>query len=56
MDVILSFNENYLMPAGVLLCSLFENNKGEEVCVHLLLGEGKKGYWRPLCDLAKKYF
>ncbi len=43
------------MPAGVLLCSLFENNKGEVVNVHLCLGNGKTGFWQPLCDLGKKY-
>ena len=55
MEFLVSLNENYLLPAGVLLCSLFENNKEEEVNVHLFLGEGKDGFWQPLCDLCQKY-
>ena len=55
MDFFISLNENYLMPAGVLMKSLFENNKGEEVNVYLCLGNGKAGFWQPLCNLGEEY-
>lgn len=55
MEILISLNDNYLLPAGVLLCSLFENNKGEIVNVHLCLGDGKADFWKPLCDLGQKY-
>ncbi len=55
MEIVVSLNENYLLPAGVLLCSLFENNINEEINVHLFLGEGKNDFWQPLCDLSDKY-
>ena len=55
MNFFISLNENYLMPAGVLMKSLFENNKGEEVNVYLCLGNGKAGFWQPLCNLGEEY-
>ncbi len=40
MDIVICINKQYLMPAGVMLCSLFENNKEEKITIHVLLGEG----------------
>lgn len=38
IDIVCSTDDNYIMPTGVMLASLFENNKGINVNVHLLHG------------------
>ena len=55
MDIAICINENYLMPSGVMLCSLFENNKEEEIVVHALLGKDGEICKQPLEDLTSKY-
>ena len=39
MDIAICINENYLMPSGVMLCSLFENNKEEQTQAVNISGE-----------------
>ena len=36
MEIVCCTDGNYVMPTGVMLTSLFENNKGEDIRVHLL--------------------
>lgn len=36
MNILIAINSNYLIPAKVMLTSLFENNKEEEINVYLL--------------------
>ena len=55
MDIAICINENYLMPSGVMLCSLFENNKEEQIVVHALLGKDGDECKQPLEDLTSKY-
>ena len=55
MDIAICINENYLMPSGVMLCSLFENNKEEQIVVHALLGKDGDKCKQPLKDLTSKY-
>ena len=55
MDIAICINENYLMPSGVMLCSLFENNKEEQIVVHALLGKDGDKCMQPLKDLTSKY-
>ena len=55
MDIAICINENYLMPSGVMLCSLFENNKEEQIVVHALLGKDGDKCKQPLEDLTSKY-
>ena len=55
MNIVICLNKGYLMPTTVMLCSLFENNKGEQICVHALLGEGGEMCISPLKALAEKY-
>ena len=55
MDIAICINENYLMPSGVMLCSLFENNKEEHIVVHALLGKDGDKCKQPLKDLTSKY-
>ena len=35
MEIVCCTDDNYVMPTGVMLTSLFENNKGEDIRVHL---------------------
>lgn len=55
MDIVICINEQYLMPAGVMLCSLFENNKEEKITIHVLLGEGGGLSVKPLEEMAERY-
>jgi lipopolysaccharide biosynthesis glycosyltransferase len=55
MDIVICINEQYLMPAGVMLCSLFENNKEEQITIHVLLGEGGDKCVKPLEKLIARY-
>ena len=38
MEIVCSADNNYVMPTGIMLTSLLENNKGNEVNIHLLDG------------------
>ena len=55
MDIVICINEQYLMPAGVMLCSLFENNKEEQITIHALLGEGGDKCVKPLEEMTANY-
>ena len=55
MDIVICINKQYLMPAGVMLCSLFENNKEERITVHAMLGEGGDQCVKPLQDMTERY-
>lgn len=55
MDIAVSINQNYLMPSGVMLCSLFENNKEEQIVVHALLGRDGEKCKHPLEEIISKY-
>ena len=55
MDIVICINKRYLMPAGVMMCSLFENNKEEQITIHVLLGEGGDQCMKPLEEMTDKY-
>jgi lipopolysaccharide biosynthesis glycosyltransferase len=55
MDIVICINKQYLMPAGVMLCSLFENNKEEQINIHALLGECGDLCAKPLQEMTEKY-
>ena len=55
MDIVICINKQYLMPAGVMLCSLFENNKEEKINIHILLGEGGDQCLKPLQEMTERY-
>lgn len=55
MDIVICINERYLMPAGVMLCSLFENNKEETITIHALLGEGGDQCIKPMEEMTSRY-
>ena len=54
MDIVIAFNERFVMPAGVMLCSLFENNKKEDIHIHALLSKNAT-FVQPICDIVKQY-
>lgn len=39
MDILICPDNNYVMQAGVLMCSIFENNKEETICVHIVVNK-----------------
>lgn len=55
MEIVCSTDNNYVMPTGVMLTSLFENNKGENICVHVLDGGLADESKSQLNDIANKY-
>lgn len=55
MDIVICINKQYLMPAGVMMCSLFENNKEEQITIHALLGEDGDQCVKPLQDMTERY-
>lgn len=38
IEIVCCTDSNYVMPTGVMLASLFENNRGDDIRVHLLHG------------------
>ena len=54
MEIATCFDKNYLMPAGVMLTSLFENNPGTAFHVHALV-LGSLDFAQPVIDIVKKY-
>lgn len=55
MDIVCSTDNNYIMPTGVMLCSLCINNSEEDIRIHVLgcrLTESSK---RSLENIVKKY-
>ena len=54
MDIVINFSPNYVMPAGVMLSSLFENNKDEQITVHALLKQ-KGDFIKPISDIVEHY-
>lgn len=40
IEILVSADNNYVMPTGVMLTSLFENNKENDVFVHLMTDKG----------------
>ena len=55
MDVVISLNYDYLMPATVMLCSLFENNNADKITVHVLLGKGGDNCVDVLRNISNQY-
>jgi len=55
MDIAISFDKNYLMPAGVMLTSLFENNKDTDIHIHVMYNGGGEAFVSPIADIVRKY-
>lgn len=55
MDIACSTDDNYAMPTGVMLTSLFENNKGESIHVHVMHGGLQKENADRLRAVAEAY-
>lgn len=53
MHIVCSTDNNYIMPTGVMMCSLLENNKDEIIVFHVLgsdLSEKSKGSLRRIVE------
>lgn len=55
MEIVCSTDNNYVMPTGVMLTSLFENNPEENIRVHVLDGGLTDESRSQLSDIANKY-
>lgn len=53
MEIVCSTDNNYVMPTGVMMCSLCENNRGEQVRFHVLssdITDANKSALRRIAD------
>ena len=55
IDIVCSTDDNYIMPTGVMLTSLFENNKDINVNVHLLHGGLTNEHIDQITNQVSKY-
>lgn len=55
MDIVCSLDNNYVMPTGIMICSLCENNKGEKIVFHLLSADISEDNKNRLRTLVAKY-
>lgn len=56
MHIIVCPDNSYTMPCGVMLCSLFENNKAEDICIHVITSDiYTQDNKNLLIDIANKY-
>lgn len=56
MDIVCCLDNNYVMPCGVLLCSICENNKDELICFHLIInGVLKEERKHSLWEIVARY-
>lgn len=55
MEIVCATDSKYIMPTGIMLTSLFENNMGEIVNVHLLHDEASTELLEAIKLLAERY-
>lgn len=56
MDIVICTDNNYIMPSGVLFCSICENNKPENIIFHVIADQSFSDASRQaLSDIIKKY-
>lgn len=55
MDIVCSTDCNYIQHCGVLITSVFENNKDENVCFHILTDSIDEKYAKILKQIADSY-
>lgn len=54
MDVVCNIDDNYTKFCGVMLTSLFENNRDEDITVHVLGRALASGTREVLTDLVER--
>lgn len=55
IEIVCSTDDNYIMPTGVMLTSLFENNKGINFNIHLLHGGITDNHKEQITNQVSKY-
>ena len=55
MHIVCSTDNNYVMPTGVMICSVLENNKEEQVVFHVLGSDLAEDSKESLSRIAKAY-
>ena len=55
INIGLCTDENYAMACGVCITSIFENNKNNSICIHLLSEDLKANSIQKFKELASRY-
>ncbi|WP_287621123.1 glycosyltransferase family 8 protein [Parabacteroides sp.] len=55
MDIVCCPDKNYVMPTGIMMCSLCENNKEEEVTFHVMHTDLTAEHERSLKNITERY-
>jgi lipopolysaccharide biosynthesis glycosyltransferase len=55
MEIVFCTDNNYVMPCGITMVSLFENNKGEDITIHLLGTDLTESNKLTLKEITDKY-
>lgn len=55
MDIVCCPDKNYVMPTGIMMCSLCENNKEEEVTFHVMHNDLTAEHERSLKNIIERY-
>lgn len=56
MDIVICTDNNYVMPSGVLFCSICENNREEEITFHVIADNSfSKNSRQALSNIINKY-
>lgn len=56
MDIVICTDNNYVMPSGVLFCSICENNRQEDITFHVIADQSFSDENRQaLSNIVKKY-
>ena len=55
MDIVCCPDKNYVMPTGVMMCSLCENNRNEDITFHIIHADLDENDKESLANIAKQY-
>ena len=55
MEIVCSTDYKYVVPTGIMICSLFENNKDEQINLHILHDKDSIKLLEPIKNLASQY-
>lgn len=56
MEIVICTDDNYVMPAGVLICSICENNRTEDIRFHIIVNDDfREDSRQSLSDLTRRY-
>lgn len=56
IHIVLASDDAYVQHLGVLLVSIFENNKDESILIHLLADQISNGHKKLLSDVVERRY